>query len=143
MIKLDKQMVIVLLIGFLGTAIFFEASMAEETVAPQQVTLESEKMEYKSEGLKDPFEEEKIEIKEEPQQGEAKPLPPLQIQGIVWGGNFPQAIINNRVLRSGDTIEGARITDIAKSGITIFFDNRRYNLPASSSVNPQALKNNP
>lgn len=94
------------------------------------------KIEYKAEGLKDPFQEEKIEIKEEPEvQIETKPLPGLQIQGIVWGGAFPQAIINNKVVKIGDTIDQLQIIDIAKSGIIVLFENRKYNLSVPSASN--------
>ena len=104
------------------------------------------KIEYKAEGLKDPFQEEKIEIKEEPEvQIETKPLPGVQIQGIVWGGAFPQAIINNKVVKIGDTIGQLQIIDIAKSGITVLFENRKYNLsvpsaPTQKSPNPKGGK---
>jgi len=121
-----------------------KTAKATETMAPEGYQ-EANKIEYKSEDLRDPFQEEKIEIKEEPEvQIETKPLPSLQIQGIVWGGGFPQAIINNKVVKVGDTIEGVRITDINKSGVTVFFGNRQYNLSVSSPISSQDLgKKNP
>ncbi|PIQ91081.1 MAG: hypothetical protein COV71_01205 [Candidatus Omnitrophica bacterium CG11_big_fil_rev_8_21_14_0_20_41_12] len=41
------------------------------------------------------------------------------VQGIIWGGKMPQAIINNKVLGIGDLIENAKILSIDKTGITL------------------------
>ena len=52
----------------------------------------------------------------------AKPMPSLdkfKVQGVIWGGKFPQAIINNKILGVGDLIEGAEIVSIEKKGITL------------------------
>ncbi len=129
------------LISFIGMVFSIKTAKAAETMAPEGYQ-EAHKIEYKSEDLRDPFQEEKIEIKEQPQvQIETKPLPSLQIQGIIWGGSFPQAIINNKVVRVGDTIEELRITDINKNGVTVFFENRQYNLSTSSPIGSQGLNN--
>mgnify|MGYP001561456780 CR=1 FL=1 len=131
------------LISFISMVISPKTVEAAEATA-QEGSQGANKIEYKSEDLRDPFQEEKIEIKEQPQeQIETKPLPPLQIQGIVWGGSFPQAIINNKVVRVGDTIEGVRITDINKNGVIVFFENRQFNLSTSSPISSKGLKNNP
>ena len=131
-------------ISFIGMVFSIKTAEAAETMAPEGYP-EANKIEYKSEELRDPFQEEEIEIEEQPQvQIETKPLPSLQIQGIVWGGGFPQAIINNKVMRVGDTIEGVRITDINKNGVTVFFENQKYTLSVSSPVSSQDLgKKNP
>ncbi len=131
-------------ISFMSMVISPKTAKAAETTAPEGYQ-EANKIEYKSEGLRDPFQEEKIEIKEQPQvQIETKPLTGFQVQGIIWGGSFPQAIINNKVVRVGDTIEEVRITDINKSGVTVFSGNRQYNLSVSPPVSSQGLnKENP
>ena len=132
------------LISFISMVASLKTVEAAEATAPEGHK-ETSKIEYKSEDLRDPFQEEKIEIKGEPQaQVETKPLPSLQIQGIVWGGSILQAIINNKVVRVGDTIEGVRITDINKSGVNVFFENQQYNLSVSPPVSSQGLnKENP
>jgi len=130
-------------ISFMSMVIPLKTVTAAETTAPEGYQ-EANKIEYKSEDSRDPFQEEKIEIEEQPQvQIETKPLPSLQIQGIVWGGGFPQAIINNKVVRVGDTIEEVRITDINKSGVTVFSGNRQYNLSTVSPASLQDFKKNP
>ena len=138
----NKRAIIILFASFMSMVISPKTVEAAEATAPKG-SQEANKIEYKSEGLRDPFQEEKIEINEQPQeQIEAKPLPALQIQGIVWGGSFPQAIINNKVARVGDTIEGVRITDINKNGVIVFFENRQYNLSTSSPISSQNLDKN-
>ena len=98
-------------------------------------------VEYKAEGSRDPFQplDKKKKIIEPaevavPQQPVPEvPLPALNISAIVWGGIFPQAIINEKVVKPGDSIEGVNIVDINKTGITVSFTNRIYNLPSPGS----------
>jgi len=114
-----------------------------KTIKAQEVTTsagsqEANKIEYKAEGLKDPFQEEEIEAPG------IRALPSMTIQGIVWGGSFPQAIINNKVVRVGDTIEGVEITDIDKNRVTVLFENQKYTLSVSSPVSSrEPWKENP
>jgi len=132
-----KIIVILLIIVFV-----FIVKQVQSIEAPTQEGAPGpNKIEYKAEGLKDPFQEEKIEAKE---QGiAAKPLPALQIQGLVWGGSFPQAIINNKVVKVGDRIDEVQIIDITDTGITVLFENIKYNLSVSSAVMRQDRKKNP
>lgn len=46
-------------------------------------------------------------------------LPPLALQGLLWGGPAPKAIIDNEVYGVGDTVQGALIKAIQREGITI------------------------
>ncbi len=62
------------------------------------------------------------------------PLPPLVIQGLLWGGEFPQAIINNKVVKIGDTIEEARIVEINKNGVILLFAGRKFPLSISAPL---------
>lgn len=91
-------------------------------------------IEYKAGDLRDPFQsliKKEPEVVEKPavQEGViAVALPSLNIQGIVWGSRLPQAIINDKVVKVSDTIEGAQIININKEGITVSFGGREYNL---------------
>jgi len=154
----NKQRRIILFIGLISAAILLKTAAAAEMSMPeippgagkqeapqqgagkQSAPQTTGKIEYKAEGLRDPFEEEKIEIKDE---GPAKPLPPLQVTAIVWGGVIPQAIINDEVVKVGDMIEGVRIIDIKNNSITVFFDNRKHNITTSSPLQKQDSKGNP
>ncbi len=62
------------------------------------------------------------------------------VQGIIWGGQLPQAIINERVLTIGDVIEESRIETIDKSGVTLSRKTQIFKLtsPASGQRNNDA-----
>lgn len=62
---------------------------------------------------------------------EIKP-PHLTTQGVIWQTDLPQAIINNKVVKIGDIIEGAEIIEIDKSGVEISFRNKLFKLDSSS-----------
>lgn len=48
----------------------------------------------------------------------ARPLA-IVVQGLVWGGAEPRAIIDDEVYGVGDVVNGATITAIAREGITL------------------------
>ena len=112
----------------------------QEKQAPAQRIIRPN-LEYKAEGFRDPFKEPIVQkptaagIAAGPESAETPP-PLLNVQGLIWGGALPQAIINDKVVKIGDSIEGARITNIAKDGVTVLFEGRQYNLssPAASIV---------
>ena len=57
------------------------------------------------------------------------PKPPsLTISGLVWNSQRPQAIINGQVVNQGDTIAGARIVLIRKTGIDIVFQDTNFTI---------------
>jgi hypothetical protein len=97
-------------------------------------------IEYDVETLKDPFSspflEEGKSLEEKPVTEAAveQPQPPaLTIQGIISGGRFAQAIVNNKVVKEGDTVEEAKIIGIGKKGITVLFKGREFNIPSAQA----------
>ena len=67
-----------------------------------------------------------------------KPSPAvLQIQGLFWGGTQPQAIINHRVYRVGESVEGAKIVTIDRAGVTLDHQGSTLVYPAPSSKSEQ------
>lgn len=55
----------------------------------------------------------------------APPEPPIMvISGLVWNSDRPQAIVNNKVIDVGDTIETIQIVAIRKEGIEIEFQGK-------------------
>ncbi|MFA4984100.1 MAG: hypothetical protein WC559_02150 [Candidatus Omnitrophota bacterium] len=100
-------------------------------------------VEYKAENFPDPFIDfQAEEKKEETRKTEKlKPLPSLVVQGMIWGGNLPQAIINNKVLTIGDAIDGVKIKSIDKEGISVIFENQLYKLTSPAEANYGNLKN--
>ncbi len=129
------------LITFLVIAgVFFPVRAGAEEPAPAANPLRQEKVEYKAEDLDDPFvggQEIKEPVIEE--KVEVRPLPPLTIQGLIWGGNFPQVILNNKVLRVGDTIDEVRIMDINKEGVVLSFDGQQYNLTSPGMLSSRLV----
>lgn len=53
-------------------------------------------------------------------------LPPLKVEGMVWGSERPQAIIDGEVFDIGDTVNGAKILDISKDGVILLYKNRSF-----------------
>jgi len=94
-------------------------------------------MEYSSAQAKDPFESPFAKGEGSSSvSGNNKP-PALTVQGMIWGGDFSQAIINNRVLKVGDKIEGAEIIAIEKKGVTLSFNDSLFTLsPESETKKP-------
>jgi len=123
----------------------------KKQIAPPEVIVRP-RVEYKANDFKnpfsDPFQENAVsapgKIPEGPQVQE-KPLPPLEVQGIIWGGDFPQAIINNKVVKIGDTVEGVTISAIDKDGVEVIFEQTKHRLSSPANVKsaqePQGGKN--
>ncbi len=60
---------------------------------------------------------------------EAIKLPALSVQGIVWGEDNPQAIIDGRVVAKGDLLpDGVEILDISKKGIKLLYRGKIFTL---------------
>lgn len=103
-------------------------------------------IEYISSGLRDPFENqlplpepepEPAVVSQEPEAVLEAPRvqvtpPEIVIDGIVSGGPAPQAVIKDKVVRVGDTIEGARIAKITKEGVEVVYEGETFAFPAPS-----------
>lgn len=64
--------------------------------------------------------------------------PAFAVTGIIWGGIFPVALIDGEVVKAGDTLKGATVTRIDKSGVSFIFQEKAYNLPAPSAADTGA-----
>jgi len=86
---------------------------------------------YTAATFRDPFVPVSAAMEVKPQAGAAKTtttvvsLPDMVLQGMVWGGSFPQAIINGRVVKIGDQVSGAEVLDITKEGVLFLYGNNR------------------
>lgn len=111
---------------------------AEKTTTAQPDYYTRPNIQYESDNLRDPFQKPIVKGKivvEEPKDSEAAPqnLPSLTVQGVIWGGRFPLAIINNKVVKIGDTIEETKVIGIDKERITLLFQDRIFTLPSPAS----------
>lgn len=66
--------------------------------------------------------------------------PNLAIQGLIWGGELPLAIIDNRVLKVGDVINGYTIDKIDKNGVVLSVSGKLFKVspPSLTQVNNAA-----
>ena len=53
-------------------------------------------------------------------------LPPLSLQGIAWDETQPLALINDLVVKEGDTIQGARIVKIDFDRIAVRYRSKKF-----------------
>lgn len=123
-----------------------EAETLETELVEEKITeITRPKVEYTAKELKDPFKRHIQEVKvtggEEtvgasfvPRVERSLASFNLEIQGIIWGGRFPQAIINNQVVKEGDKLKlggvagEASITTIDKDGVIFSFEGVQYKL---------------
>jgi hypothetical protein len=74
----------------------------------------------------------------------AKPLPPsLSVNGILWGGPKPQAIINNEVYGVGDAVGGVTILSIDQGGVTVEYQGGPVFYPTSTQMTPSGRARTP
>lgn len=109
---------------------------AEPSKAASQEVITRPTVEYNAETFKDPFlgVAEKAVPAEKVVSVEKVSLPALTVQGIIWGTKLPQAIINNKVVKTGDTIGDVRIVGIDKEGVTVFFKGRQVTIPSPAGA---------
>ncbi|MFH1045396.1 MAG: hypothetical protein V1727_00340 [Candidatus Omnitrophota bacterium] len=109
------------------SALIFLAVHAED--APAKATWPQ--VSYSGENVRDPFlspfELGAVATNANEKKNETKPtLPHLEVQGLIWGTKLPQAIINNQIIRPGDTISGAEILDVRKEGVYVLYGGYQF-----------------
>jgi len=50
----------------------------------------------------------------------------MQLNGVIWNTDLPQAIINDRIVSVGQGLNGAKITAITKEGLEVVHKGKRY-----------------
>ena len=66
--------------------------------------------------------------KPEPKKAEVIRPPSMNINGLVWDSDMPQAIINGRVVSLGDSVDGAVVTQIHETGVEILFKGKEFSI---------------
>lgn len=56
------------------------------------------------------------------------------MEGLIWGGPQPQAIINGSVLNVGDEISNAKVKHISKNGVVITYQGTDFTLNITGGV---------
>ena len=98
---------------------------------------------YTAQNLRDPL----VSLLPKPKPPEQKPkpavvaaekgplkLPELVVNGLVWGGSNPQAVINGKLYSVGEAVEGATLTAIAADGVTLEFQGQIIQLGIINSL---------
>lgn len=52
----------------------------------------------------------------------------LEVQGLIWGGRRPLAVINGKVFEVGDNVQGGRIVAIDRHGVTLDMEGTLFKL---------------
>ena len=60
-----------------------------------------------------------------PPPGEEVELPVLKLQGVMVGDEMHQAIINDQVVPLFGTIDGAKVLEVRKDGVVLFFEGKK------------------
>ena len=123
-------------IFLLATVIFFSGAFFYET---KPFAKEKDPILYRGREYRDPTVNpllSKPVVQEEQEKvREFVTLPSLTIQGIVWGGNFPRAIIDRQVVTKGDVLpEGIEILDISEKGIKMLYRGKIFNVLSKGVV---------
>lgn len=131
-------------VGGIGADDQFSEILKQERTAPE---LESRpEVKYNAGSFRDPFsasDDSKQDIVQEAGSGQQDKgaFPSLDIQGLIWGGEFPQAIINNKVFKVGDEVDGMKITEIAKDGVTVLSGMETHKIPSPALTGMGNLEN--
>lgn len=118
--------------------IAFEPSACAQT--PETQPEPAATAQYTSEHLRDPFEayisRDVVPMSAESlAQEENFTPPPLAITGVTWGSSFPQAIINNQVVKAGDMVGDVEVVAISKQGIIFQYNKQKFTMPLPSGTN--------
>lgn len=100
------------------------------TAAPATPLIEGPRL-YTARELRDPLQSwlpklprPEVAASTKPTAPEPPPPPSLHVQGLLWGGPEPKAIINDDVYGMNDFIDGSKIIEIDRHGITIEYRGR-------------------
>jgi hypothetical protein len=106
----------------------------QETPDKQGAVVLKSKITYEASVLRDPFKKYSETDISQPQESGAPVLPEMTVSGIIWGTAIPQAIINDKVVKIGDTIDEVKIININKDFISVVFSGCQYKLDAPASA---------
>ena len=124
------------IISFLAISLFMFTVFKVDIYAE---ILSLKKVSFQVGGFRNPFKsvlpekivEEKIVKVSRPAPEIETKAPEITIQGIVWGGKFPEVIINGKVLKEGDILTGPEpitVLEIKPKEVVILYKNKIFNL---------------
>lgn len=144
-----KPVELLMAIGFMIVVVaVIHAQVAEETMLLETYDLSWENLSYSAENVRDPFESyiKEIQVINNSVVDENVVLPELTVQAVVWGGPFPQAIVNDIILRINDTVGDteAKVIGISKSRVDFEYKRVLFNstVKAGNFTNRDNKKDN-
>lgn len=145
---MKKLIVLALIFSCLGSTVYFnQCASAQEAAVTASEPLRPAGQDYDAGKTRDPFDDylPKKPVMPDTQGGGSVSLPTLTIQGIVFKSDNPYAIINDKVVRTGDTVDGVEVTKIEKDRIIVSHMGKEHYLaaPAKQSLEkkPEGGKN--
>lgn len=98
-----------------------------ETKILEELKSKLKQVEYKAEEFSDPLKDRLSAyltgmlptVKEKVIEGIKPALPQLNITGLIWNTDRPQAVVNDNVLSVGDEIDGIKLLSVDKDGIMV------------------------
>lgn len=96
------------------------------TTADTLLGLEEEEFVYDHHGARDPFLPVWIGRRVPGARQTARPA--LKVSAIAWDAVSPTAIINDRLVREGDVVDGARVGKITASSVTMTFAGESFSI---------------
>ncbi len=99
---------------------------APSAPADTAASFEEETFSYDSHGARDPFVP--VWIGRKVSRAGRVARPALRVSAIAWDAVSPTAIINNRFVREGDTVDGARVVKINPSSVTMSFAGQSFSI---------------
>jgi len=97
------------------------------------LTADTEKFRYNSKGRKNPFAPpvaKKTELSVEDFSNMN-----LSIEGIIWDEKKPLAIVNGKIVKEGDIIEGIVVSEILKDSVVFIIDYKKYEIKIKKEEN--------
>lgn len=86
----------------------------------------AEKFKYDSKGKRSPFSPPGF-VPETGTTGDISELDiPLQVTGIIWDDNNPFAMINDKIVKKGDMVSGALVSDIKKDEVILKINDKKF-----------------
>lgn len=109
--------------GLIGVAAE-DAAENKKDKATEQIPLVEYTGMNQRDPLRSPIKIASIEENAEPE--EVVVFPQMSLQGILWGGQKPAAIIDNKAFRAGDLVQEAKIIEINKNGVKLLYKNKEF-----------------
>lgn len=130
----ESLFIAVVILGAVFLLNAFVYGVDADSTQADDVISAREALEYDAADSRDPFEgpfdQQGSASNAAGESAEDNKPPELNIQGIVWGQAGNSAIINSQVVRTGDSIEGVKITGIDKNGVVAIYKGKQIILDA-------------